>query len=214
MMRDKKDNYELVYRSLLERLSGIDLPETVTDLGGYQQEDHLWIKFLGTSYIISHRGLWDHRKSEPNVSIRIVLCHYLLQAGVGRLADEWVSYRDFKDSAFFISYFQINAEDRIARYFSGKAHDLERAAVKLAGSPYTGFQTGDVCHYIQALPRVPLLLIFYDGDDELPASCKLLFDRSAPVWLDMECLAVLGSIVAQRLIRSNRRQTQTHSDNS
>ena len=203
-----KDNYEIVYRGLVEKLAGIDLPETVTALGGYQHGNHLWMKIVGRPCIISPQGVLNSDGREPNVSIRIVLCHYLIQAGQGKTTGEWVSYRDFKDSAFFISWYQINSEDRIARHFSGKARELENEAAKLEGEPYTGFQTGDVCYYLQALPRVPLLLVFYDKDEEFPASCKLLFDRSAPVWLDMECLAVLGSIVAGLLIKNHKQFPQ------
>jgi len=197
-----KDNYEVVYKGLLEKLARIDLSEAVPTLGGYQQENQYWIEFLGRPYRIGHQGIWDGEGKEPHVSIRIVFCHYLLRSGKGNLTDEWVSYRDFKDSAFFISNFQVNAEAPIPEHFSGRTGELEGAAMRLGGRPYTGFQTGDICYHIQALPRVPLLLIFYDRDDDFPASCKLLFDKSAPVWLDMECLAVLGWILAQLLVKN------------
>jgi hypothetical protein len=202
-----RDNYELVYEELLRELADVDLSKVSADLSGPYHGDHLEIQFLGESYRISNQGIWKADAKEPNVSVRIVLCRYLLQAGQGKLTGEWRSYRDFKDSAFFISNFQVNVEERIARYFSGRASDLEEAAKDLDGEPYGDFQTGDVCYYFQALPKVPLLLVFYDKDADFPASCKVLFDRSAPAWLDMECLAVLGWILADLLIRN---LPQTH----
>ena len=197
------DNYQLVYNQLSKKLAGIDLSETVRVLGGYPEGNNLWIKFIETPYIISHQGIWDTDKKEPDVSIRIILCHYLLQAGRGKLRGEWVSYRDYKDAAFFISNFQVNVEECIARFFSGRADALKNAAARLDGRPYKDPQYDEVCYYIQALPKIPVLLVFYDRDDEFPASCKLLFDRSASIWLDMECLAVLGRIIADRLIAKN-----------
>jgi hypothetical protein len=196
-----QDNYELVYGKLLKKLAEVDLAEAATSLGGQFIDGDLEITSLGTPFLINHEGIWKKNRKDPNISVRIVLCHYLLQAGQGDLTGEWVSYRDFKDSAFFISNFQVNTEERIARHFSGKAAGLESAGKHLHGRPYEEFQTGDVCYYFQALPRVPLLLVFYDKDEDFPASCKVLFDRSAPIWLDMECLAVLGWIVADLLIR-------------
>jgi hypothetical protein len=204
-----RDNYELVYEELLRELADVDLSKVSADLGGPYHGDHLEIKFLGQSYRISNQGIWKVDGKEPNISVRIILCHYLLHASQGQLTGEWMSYRDFKDSAFFISNFQVNVEDRITQYFAGRASDLEEAARQLDGEPYEDFQTGDVCYYFQALPKVPLLLVFYDKDADFPASCKVLFDRSAPTWLDMECLAVLGWILADLLIRSS---PQTHTD--
>jgi hypothetical protein len=204
-----RDNYELVYEELLGELAEVDLTKVSADLGVVYQGDQLEINLLGQCYRISNQGIWEVNEQAPNVAIRIVLCHYVLQAGQGKLTGEWMSYRDFKDSAFFISNFQVNVEERIAQYFAGRASDLEKAAQELDGGPFEAFQTGDVCYYLQALPKVPMLLVFYDKDAEFPASCKVLFDKSAPKWLDMECLAVLGWILADLLIRN---LPQTHAD--
>ncbi len=203
-----RDNYELVYEELLRELADVDLSKVSADLGVVDQGDQLEMNFLGQSYRISNQGIWEVNEKAPNVAIRIVLCHYVLQAGQGELTGEWMSYRDFKDSAFFISNFQVNVEERIAQYFAGRARNLEKAAQKLHGGRFENFQTGDVCYYFQALPKVPMLLVFYDKDAEFPASCKVLFDKSAPTWLDMECLAVLGWILADSLIKINRGRPQ------
>jgi hypothetical protein len=203
-----RDNYELVYEDLLKKLVDVDLSKVSADAGGPYHGDHLEVHFLGESYRISNQGIWKMDGKEPNVSVRIVLCHYLLQAGQGQVTGEWMSYRDFKDSAFFISNFQMNVEERIAHCFSGRTSDLEEAAQAIDGEPYEDFRTGDICYYFQALPKVPLLLIFFDKDADFPASCKVLFDRSASTWLDMECMAVLGWILADSLIKINRRRPQ------
>jgi dienelactone hydrolase len=47
-----------------------------------------------------------------------------------------------------------------------------------------------------ALPKIPILLLFNDADDEFPAQCLLLFERRAEKYLDMECLAILGWLLA------------------
>ena len=207
-----RDNYELVYEELLRKLADVDLSEVSEDLGVVYQGDRLEMNLLGQSYRISNQGIWKVNEKAPNVAIRIVLCHYVLQAGQGKRTGEWMSYRDFKDSAFFISNFQANVEERVAKHFSGQAGDLEKAAQELDGRPFEGFQTGDVCYYFQALPKVPMLLVFHDKDADFRASCKVLFDKSAPTWLDMECLSVLGWILADTLIKINRRHPQTDAE--
>jgi hypothetical protein len=37
------------------------------------------------------------------------------------------------------------------------------------------------------------LLLFNDKDDEFPAQCSVLFERRAQKFLDMECLAMVGT---------------------
>jgi hypothetical protein len=36
-------------------------------------------------------------------------------------------------------------------------------------------------------------------DEDFPADCSLLFEKQAASYLDMECLAMIGMVLAQRL---------------
>ena len=60
----------------------------------------------------------------------------------------------------------------------------------------------DVALAIPALPRVPLHLLFMDADDEFPAQCRILFERRAEAYLDMECLAILGWLLSDYLMQA------------
>jgi hypothetical protein len=51
----------------------------------------------------------------------------------------------------------------------------------------------------EALPRVRIYLIFNDADEDFPADCSLLFEKQAAQYLDMECLAMIGMVLAERL---------------
>jgi hypothetical protein len=47
-----------------------------------------------------------------------------------------------------------------------------------------------------SIPKVPLLLLYNDADDEFPAHCSILFERRAEKYLDAECLAILGMLLS------------------
>jgi len=51
----------------------------------------------------------------------------------------------------------------------------------------------------KALPQVWLYLSFNDQDEDFPAQCNLLFDRSAEQYLSMKSLFVLGTALAGTL---------------
>ena len=55
-----------------------------------------------------------------------------------------------------------------------------------------------------ALPKLPLELRFYDADEEFPAEAKVLYDLTAPNFLDLECLAALAHILVLELERAAR----------
>jgi hypothetical protein len=48
----------------------------------------------------------------------------------------------------------------------------------------------------QALPRVPILMPFNHHDEDFPAQCSLLFENKTDKHLDMECLAMMGWVLA------------------
>ena len=51
----------------------------------------------------------------------------------------------------------------------------------------------------KALPKIPVLLLFNDADNEFAAQCMVLFERRAENYLDMECLAMVGMVLFEYL---------------
>lgn len=198
---EKPTNYELVYQGLVKRLEGADFSHALTHLGGKQSDQGVEIPFLGKSYIVSPRGVECPTGSIIDFTVRIVLAHYILHAGSGKLTGEWVTYRDFKDGAFFSSTHNHNVEHKLVETFSSRLIDLKSACEAIGGTAPEKDLGGDVSYFFLALPKIPLALIFYDADDDFPASAKLLYDSSASLFLDMECLSVLGYILTGRLTK-------------
>ena len=78
---------------------------------------------------------------------------------------------------------------------------LEERCRKLGAAPLEDGAAYDLSLMFKALPRIPVLLRFNDGDDEFPAQCSILFRQSAEHYLDMESLAIAGTFLAGNLIK-------------
>lgn len=130
----------------------------------------------------------------------ILVIRYLLTAGDEPLRNAWVPYRDFRDGARFASYIKTNIEDRLAKAFTGKKELLQERIQAIGGVMYRSESRPDVAAALYPFPKVPLLLIFWDKDDEFDASLQFLFDRSAESYLDLEALAVVLEYTCQKLI--------------
>jgi hypothetical protein len=195
---EKPTNYEEVYTGLVERLEEVDFNHCVTHLGVQKADDGFNLRIFARDCLIDREGLKTSDGTPLDFKIRIVAAHYLLHAGQGEETGQWVAYRDFKDGAFFHPSFAQTVEQRIAEHFSGRMQDLEKSG-EAKGSRQIGGLGGDVCLRFSAFPKIPVVLIFYDADDDFPSSARILFDSSALQFLDMECLAVLGMILADEL---------------
>ncbi len=139
--------------------------------------------------------------SEADMASRILLLHYLLTADGTVVNDRWIAFRSLPGGLGYDAAFQARANMRLARAFGS-----DRAAFKAAAQALKGerLSFGDASFVFRVLPRLWLAVVLYLADDEFPASANVLFDASASHYLPTEDLAVLGGILAGKLIRVNR----------
>jgi len=132
------------------------------------------------------------------VWVKILLLIYLTRAGGRPPSGSWVSYRDLPNSVSKAKSFE-ECSARVAGAFGGRLDGLEHAAVRLGGRPVDP-GSADRAYVLPALPRVPVLLLFWDGEDEFAARASFLLDGSVLDYLDLEALLFVGEALAGRLL--------------
>jgi hypothetical protein len=200
-MSGKAPIFEETLRNYLAQVAQIDPGGIADTLDITLEQGGAVIPLLGRTYRVSAAGVLDESGREPNHAVSIVLCRYLILAPAQfpLSGEDWVSYKDFKDAAPFVGGFVNNSERAIARHFSGRLDQLRDAARQLQAVPPGLDLSYQFTARFEALPRVPLLLLFNDEDEDFPAQCTLLFQRRAEKFLDMECLAICGWLLADSL---------------
>lgn len=200
----KPSVFKETYQNYLDQIGKIDLDSRAEKLGGRIIKDEMVLSFFGQPYRISSRGIKDPSGKQPPMGISVVLCKYLLLCpAILSLDKEWVSYRDFKDSAPLVHSFVNHTERPIARNFSNRLEDLAAACEKLGGKDPDLALNYQLIMKLYPLPKVPVLLLFDDIDEEFPAQCKVLFERRAEQYLDPECLAIMGTLLNNFLKKLN-----------
>ena len=188
--------FKETYQNYLAQIGKIDLESRAEKLGGRVEKDEMVLSFFGQPYRISSRGIADPSGKQPLMGISVVLCKYLLLCpDIPSLDKEWVSYRDFKDTAPLVHSFVNHTERPIARNFSNRLEDLAAACEKIGGRDTDLDLNYQLIMKLYPLPKVPVLLLFDDIDEEFPAQCKVLFERRAEQYLDPECLAIIGTLL-------------------
>jgi len=197
---EKSHIYEQTYQDYLSRIAELDFPFLAEKLGVQLDDQNVIIPFFGKPYRISAGGISDPSNTQPHLSISVILCKYLLMCPmIEPLAENWMSFKDFKDAAPLIRAVSNTVTRPIAETFSGRLSELEKAGENIGGHAPTEAFTYDFSRRFDALPKVPLLLLFNDKDDEFPAQCSVLFEKRAEKFLDMECLAMVGMLFFEYL---------------
>ena len=193
--------YEKVYGELLGDLAGADLPGAAGRLGldWDAGQKAVPVTCLGRDYLAGAGGVRAKDGGTASFMHRIVLAWLLLRRGAGETSGRFVPYRALPGGQDFARALSDIVEGRLARSFGGKLALLKKAAEELGMEPPEEDVSGDLYGVFRALPRVPLLLTFYDEDEEFPAEAKVFFDLTAPNFLDLECLAVLALMLVMEL---------------
>lgn len=196
-MESDESVYERTYKEYIARFGEID-PESVGVKLSVEVEDgEIIIPLLGRPYRVSWEGVVDPSGKQPSLDICVILCKHLLMCPDEYPGEkQWASFRDLKDSGPLTVYFANEVERAISTRFAGNVDRLAKAGKKLGGRPTDEGVSCDLTMRFDALPRIPALLIFNDADDDFPANCSVLLEKRAETFLDPECLAMLGRILA------------------
>lgn len=188
--------FEKTYKDYIAQVAKIDFPYIEEKLGIKIEGSSVLVPLFEKSYYVDKNGITDSSGKQPVFDICVVICKYLLLCpDVFSTDNNLVSYRDFNDSAPLTGYFSNYVELHIAKIFSGRKIQLEQACKALGGYPLQNIKfLYDLSMRFDALPRVPVFIFYNDKDDEFSASCSVLFEKRATNYLDIECLAILGTL--------------------
>lgn len=202
-MHNDREIFEKHYNDYCTQIAQIDFAAIRERLGMGQDGNRLLLSLFNNKYVITREGITDTSGNRPAYGVCVIIAKYLLLCPDSCYYDpEWAAFKDFKKTSHFtnVNYFSSDTERAIAAHFSGKFGELARAGQKLGGTHQEEMGTiYDLAMRFSALPRIDLLLLFNDGDEEFSAQCKVLFQKHAEFYLDPESLAMTGALLAKSL---------------
>lgn len=193
--------FDETYRKYLAEIRSTDFLGKADVLGVKRDDKGLVIPLYDQDYHLSSEGIYHSRGAAVTPAVQVILSKYVLTCPPERPKAQVAlkTYRDFRGAAPLVSYFTTNTNKTIEGTFSGKLEVLERKALSIGGQLQTS-QGYDLSVCFFALPRIPVLLNFNDQDDLFGATCSILYQADAECYLDMECLAMTGTLLAGKLL--------------
>ena len=137
-----------------------------------------------------------------NTAYQALVCYYLVtsaRASIGHhLESKWVSFADLPDGRFYNQSFQGYTGNRLAAQIESDKKKFSQIAMQMKGS---ALGIGDVGYQFLALPRVPVGVVFWGGDEEFPSNCQFLFNSNVSKHLPTDTCAILGSMLTQMILK-------------
>jgi hypothetical protein len=165
--------------------------------------DHgeLPLKYFDQTYVISFPQFQAREEAtakDCDPGLLFLFLHYLHTADGTSLADRWISYRELPDGMFYSQSFQGYSGARLVATFGNELAIFKEVARKAGGEELS---LGDAAFMFRALPRLPLGVVYWLGDEEFTPYANVLFDASAGHYLSTDGLAVLGRELCSHIMR-------------
>jgi hypothetical protein len=197
------DDYINARRIAAENLGQRPFDQLLAE-SGFQADGQrsFWVPFLDRGYRVGYPEFDFTDKEAPQQEIplqeQVLILHYMEGAGnVSALSGEWIAYREIPGAAFYFSAFVKRAVEPLKKVFGHQVSLLPPVAALLGGD---AIEYGDVGYEFSLLPKAPVRLVLYEGDEEFSPEANILFDQTAGEIFSPEDAAWLPSLLVYRLI--------------
>lgn len=105
----------------------------------------------------------------------IFLIHYLLQTKQIEIKNEWISEKDIPGGATFFRGPHEIPTQWISQRYGNRLSDLGGRCSDLHGIP---FEMADLAYRFQITPRIPVAVLYWEGDEAFLPEAKILYDST------------------------------------
>jgi len=109
----------------------------------------------------------------------------------------WIAFSELPDGQFYSSAFRGYTAQKLSRTFGNSRAEFEKKCQALAGKPVSFATTS---YRFQVFPKVAVLAVYWQGDEDFPSTYQILFQDTAHLHLPTDGCAILGSILTGRLL--------------
>jgi len=202
-------DYETARQIAVDTLLEQDLEKCCTNAGlslekGPSGTKKVRIAYIGQTYTLTVQNdtvLFDETSGPLKISDEVLLLHYLITAEGLPVSGEWITFREVPSGPFYYASFVKRAIVPLAKCF-GEGPSLLNQVSETVGQVLDS--PGDIALKIFGLPRVPVVLALWKGDEEFPAEANVYLDKSVSSYLSTEDIAYLSGAVVYKVIGISR----------
>ena len=127
---------------------------------------------------------------------QLLVLHYLSIRARPDAQPLTATFASFPATRAYASVYEARVNRRLCATVGRDCPTLQEAAAAIGAQAAPG---GDMAFQIRLFPRVPVRLIWYAGDEELPSTCTLLLPANIEAFFCTEDIVVLSESFVSRL---------------
>jgi hypothetical protein len=200
-----ESGYDKIYSTVLGLLKEREFIQNGIRLGGWETDGGLGLSFLGRDYKITEDGVEPMDGKPTNVNNLSIIIYYVTSAGYGDVLNDFAPLNRLSGMHDGQNTLTGGVMTPLQREFSDDYEGFAHAVRGLGGIEIPAPSSGKHVWQLRPLPKILCQLIFYEKDEEFPADIQLMLDRSAPRFLEFECLAFMTGAMAGAILAAYRK---------
>lgn len=189
-----------------QRSASMNISDLPKRIGGRLVEQNgkqfFELPYLNKTILIADDEITHQDGTPLTIWEQVFILNHMAQGGSAEPTGNWKGLVEFPNTVSKIKSMKSHVETPIKETFMGKDGLLRDLAAKLGGRDITReFGSADMTLYFQVLPKVPVVLMFWDAqpEDGFDAEVRLLFDETITDHLDIESIMFLSERLSQLL---------------
>ncbi len=159
------------------------------------------VRFLNKQYTVdpSEQKIFLEDGSGASFGDELCILAYLINSKDIPLANKLTPGQKLVGGQFFFRGHHSLPTEKLTKAFGGDPKRLLNAAETLNASVC---DFGDSSLRVQVLPRVPLTVVIWGGDEEFESRSSILFDETAASQMPLDALLMAVELAVKSLIRA------------
>ena len=178
---------EAELRRLRAGVAAIDFAASAARLGATLVGERLGVKSLGRDFLIGRDGSIVS-DCHTHAGLAIPLLRYALFSRGGRPTGTWLPFRELEQAAGRGLHFEQMCEKPLKRLVDTHTELLKDLIDIFSGERSVNLFGSDVSLVLFPLPRIPVLICYWEPEDGMESSLHIFFDDTATDHLSVEWL--------------------------
>jgi len=195
------DNYAKIVQSNLNQLYNYPPENLAKKLLAKQNGNSFIFDAFGEKCIIEPKGITFNGREHISI-LGILISLYALNAcSDSSIILPLKSFREFPGSMPYRGAFTTHTELLLVPHVNKIRKKVKIITETLNGKDVITETRGDFSFIIYPLPKIALCYIFYEADDDFPASVTCLYSNNACLFLPVDGLADVGEYTSRKILK-------------
>lgn len=187
-----ENDQEEVLNRLKKRLAQTDFISAAERTGGTYRKDKLTIKIFGKDFSVHPDGRFES-DLHINSWVTVPVLSYILSCAGETISNQWVPFKELKKGRDWQGLFNQQCEKRFKKVADTYTELFADLIDIFNGKKVENHYESDIALVLHPLPKLPMLLCYWEPEDELDSEFNLFFDVTADKNSNVESIYLLGT---------------------